>query len=1250
MASEDDAQPKKRKSARKKNKNADSVDLIISEDDARRKSARKKKKKADSAHLMASEEDAHPKKRKSARKKKKKADSIDLMASEDDAQLKKRKSARKKKNKADSVNLMTYAESSSDSSVVQPKEKEHKRKKKKDNSTQDEVDRRKPARKEKKKLDSADPMTSEDDAQPKKRRCARKKNKNADSVDLTIYEESSSDSPDVHPKKKNRKPKKKKDNSSEDEVNRSYEKKNKWRRNKEAATSVLGLDEDLKKSGASVEETSGSAGGPVDAPIVDACDAERKCMEKVSSSDINDVVYRAKLGRDQQQHLFRQLGIPSPDVENAERRADTRDFKLQAIKVLESWRQTNGEKATRRAIIDALKECGFIEAEEIIEKQWSLISQAYLSSAFSLEECKKQLITFYRHEMSRVQLLPWCDESKDMNDIYVTLKLKKGSRKGTTLLKKNEDLVSLQKSDGMPATRILVKGVAGSGKSTLLAKLAYTWSEQRSDSPLAKYQLLFILSLREVKSVNLIDEIFEQIFESNTNVSREGLEAYIESNPQLVLLMLDGFDEYSAGDLSTLEGSLQEILAFKRLRECHTILSTRPHKDLQIHQSSYLIVDVLGFSCKNVELYMNRFFSNKKKMVQGLKERIKESERLTSLSKIPVMLMLMCLLWEDEQKLRDTQSELYQDFVLFLWRKYCMRQGKDVDKTTQIEGEFPVFIYRLGCLALEGLCPTNNITEERLVFAENDFEDSSYQLGCKTGLLTRERIRSRLSVDNAVTFLHKSFQEFCAAKYWASLYTTDPGKFNSILIQLKSWTVLMSKFDLVKFCCGLVERIGMVSIIQHAIKVYEYPQLRRRQQRHALGHRKKNFNGIVNILTLLYESKITFDDGESRDDPDSDSDSDSDSDCSLHPSQKDCETVKSHQSTICDVLNTSLIQSFKSIFPDVGLEIDIGDKYSKAISIFHNFVKSELGSSILSTVKSITLINAHLHIYVDMLRCMSNVKSITLINPHLSHIYADMLLRCIPNVDELEMRFFESDQSREQNTDHLVEALGTVTLIKLSKLQLYFGYEHPIKWLREFLTACRTPNLQELHLQGIGMARPLAQQLFELQLCTQFISLNLAVAGLEENHIKTLSEFLPKIPNLQKLNLSHNTVGMAIVPLAQQLQYCPLLSELILQHAHIPDQGVIELSHRFVSMTNLTRLDLYGNGIGNTGVDALFRHIHHLTKLEYLSINPKLDNQCSDLVKDCLDAIGIDWAHTYLIDMNHAKCQLVQRTASKYLD
>ncbi|XP_072017403.1 NLR family CARD domain-containing protein 4-like [Amphiura filiformis] len=1133
--------------------------------------------------------------------------------------------------------------------------------------------------------------------------------------------------------------------------------------------------------------------------------------------------------------------------------------------------------------------------------------QVYTSPVFNLAECKKELVKYYRHEMRRVQLLPWCDESRDMNDIYVTLKLQNRSGKGRTQLTNNEDLVCIKSSQNEPETRILLKGVAGSGKSTLLAKLAYTWAEQKNGSPLANFELLFILSLREVKNRSLIVEIFEQIFETNTKVSKDGLTKYIESHPQSIILLLDGFDEYSASDLSNPVGSLQEILTFKSFRDCYTILSTRPHKDLQNYQSSYVVVDVLGFSRKNVKLYMQRFFNGNIDMAQGLQQRIKESERLIYLSKIPVILMLMCLLWEDGQKLPDTQTELYQEFIFFLWRKYCTRRGKKVNLKSKTDGEFEQFISRLGEVALDGLCSIQNIEAEKIVFTDNDFEDS-FQLGCETGLLSRERLRSKLSTQSAVTFLHKSFQEFCAAKYWTNLYTTGPHQFSQILSRFKSWTGLMSKFDLIKFCFGLVEKSGLVLITRFVISLY-----RNRQRLNScpsdirIGYNKPegSTKNIINILTLLYESQDMSDGGERVDDTLAHlkirqhyQGKRMSKTTSFDPPANDCITDKSHH---CGALNSSLGKAFKLIFPDDGFTIAVANKYPKAISMFHNFVRSELGFSILSTVKSIGFENPHLSMLVvgDTLRCMSNVedvkfefsevdnnhgnvqydlgkqihpsvKSINLFNPHLSVSFVTDILRYISNVHDVSVTFSEYDpidqlgvmltdkqcltkllslkltldklkgdhikilneylpkvsnlQELNMNVSNIYPRMAVGHLVKqlqycskltslnltdskleeehikilsehlpkisnLQKLNMSCNTvgmaikslvkplqhcpelnilnlsnsqlkEEHIKILSEFLPKVsslqqldvsqnnvgiaikslmqqlqyctkltslnlfdtqlkedhiqilsepfpristlhelnvsrntvgmtigslaqqlqycteltslnlsntelkedhikilselfpKVTNLQELNVSEniVGLAiESLAQQ---LQYCTKLTSLNLDNTQLKEDHIEILSEFLPKISNLQELYVARNSVGMAIGPLAQQLQFCPMLSKLNLSNAHIPDEGVIELSQRFVSMPNLTHLDLwpgYGSIFGSLAVDALFEHIHHLTKLQYLHFNYGPVSKCSDRVKDCFDAIG-NTIQDYIVvmEMNHEEVQLVQDVASKY--
>ena len=95
----------------------------------------------------------------------------------------------------------------------------------------------------------------------------------------------------------------------------------------------------------------------------------------MSDKDIFDITNKTKLLHSDLHNLFSELGIEDTDVENAERIADSRDFKLQAKKVLKMWRTKNGRNATRKAVIDALMECGLVEAKEILEEKWGLIAK-----------------------------------------------------------------------------------------------------------------------------------------------------------------------------------------------------------------------------------------------------------------------------------------------------------------------------------------------------------------------------------------------------------------------------------------------------------------------------------------------------------------------------------------------------------------------------------------------------------------------------------------------------------------------------------------------------------------------------------------------------------------------------------------------------------------------------------------------------------------------------------------------------------
>ena len=289
----------------------------------------------------------------------------------------------------------------------------------------------------------------------------------------------------------------------------------------------------------------------------------------------------------------------------------------------------------------------------------------------------------------------------------------------------------------------------------------------------------------------------------------------------------------------------------------------------------------------------------------------------------------------------------------------------------------------------------------------------------------------------------------------------------------------------------------------------------------------------------------------------------------------------------------------------------------------------------------------------QQLQHCTKLATLNLHDTSLKEDHIKILSELFPKVSNLQVLDL-SDNAVEIAIGPLTQQLQHCT--KLTTLNLHktsLEVDH-IKILSELFPKVSDLQVLDLSNNTVGMAiGPLTKQ---LQHCTKLTTLNLQYTSLNEDHITILIEFLPKTPNLQVLDLSNNTVGKAVVKLAQQLQYCTSLNKLDLHRAQIPDQGIIELAQRFDFMPNLTWLDISRNGdrplyyTTNINVDAVFKNISKLTKLEHLKFDVIVDQHCSALVKDCMEAIGrkIPCIYTGLL-LDRNQLQVIKNVAWKYL-
>ncbi|XP_072016961.1 uncharacterized protein [Amphiura filiformis] len=383
--------------------------------------------------------------------------------------------------------------------------------------------------------------------------------------------------------------------------------------------------------------------------------------------------------------------------------------------------------------------------------QMSTQGEAHLNQTFfDLDICKRELCMAYEDEQGKVSLLPF-ESTVEIDDIFVNLELvqeaaplDKGKEEERIRLDSYNDLFCLRKKIRTKTTclRVLLKGGPGNGKTTLTSKIAYDWAQNIKDNiypVLSQFELLFVLNMRYIeREMSFVDAIFSQLLPSDSKVSKEGLEKYIVENATKIGIILDGADEYRGKIVKSRSGNrIADVVCNKMLRESCTIVTTRPHMVNKVVEfyKQYCVVEVTGFSRPNVFQYVGRFFqvrpytpsdefyrkfvtmkkfpftmhyddeeedniNESKESKEAIEEsvdsflkKIHLSESLFSLSCIPVILTMLCVLWQGSQNLPERIADLYREVVHYFiqrwYEKHSDSETLEADISNSCVGTMP---------------------------------------------------------------------------------------------------------------------------------------------------------------------------------------------------------------------------------------------------------------------------------------------------------------------------------------------------------------------------------------------------------------------------------------------------------------------------------------------------------------------------------------------------------------------------------
>ena len=398
------------------------------------------------------------------------------------------------------------------------------------------------------------------------------------------------------------------------------------------------------------------------------------------------------------------------------------------------------------------------------------------------------------------------------------LKVYPRSRDENSQPKSMQDLLDVE------SKKVLIVGRPGIGKTLCCIKLLRDWALNKdfkaTSGAQVHFNAAFFVKFRRfdsAKNLSLKDLLIQSEYYPTRHMD-DKVWNHLQKNPEGVLMLFDGFDEFehnenitaastyprSIEDKKPLQILYQWLVTGKLLKDASIVTTTRPTALSGIaHLKFDKSFEILGFSTEQIKEYIDKFAGDDKEAGETLWRHISSNMNLLSLCYVPVNSFIMCSSLSEIMRFESSDSvtlpseltTIYKIAVKVFYFKHTKEfRDQHFTRENYLSDNLPLAVEKkfkkLGRVAFEG------IQEGKLILGGKEVQGMQ-----DSALFHRlpDR-RAALEDEEQFCFIHLTMQEFFAARHLASdLSETELRNFVSENIKNGKWQLVF------QFLAGLMK-------------------------------------------------------------------------------------------------------------------------------------------------------------------------------------------------------------------------------------------------------------------------------------------------------------------------------------------------------------------------------------------------------------------------------------------------------------